>query len=905
MGYNMKTWNSPIKLDANNLNRIELGIKNSHDALEIVSEEVSNLQTKQFDILKDIKALTTNAPNILSTLKDLQEILNTNDMSTILNNVDSFLTKSSQTLSASELDQVYKNLKLNTFLKLTDIKVNNSSIVKGSEVNITLPTVDTLLNINSVNAVANKTITKALNDIKKSIENINIDIEVPTKLSQLDQDLNHLLVTYIERDRWNSYKDIFLSKEDFNNSTRVPEHNHDENYSIINHTHPEIIAAIPAVPTNLSEFINDVPYATEDFVKTNGGKIDKILINNEEIGINNKIVNILIPTDLKDFTNSPGYLTKYTETDPTVPDWAKEESKPEYYYSEILYTPKNLTDFKNDANFISREDTLSLLDTSSKDLKQYTDQAIASLVNGAPDTLNTLDELAEALKDNKDIVKVLEDAIATKANTSDLDNYLPLTAGSGKPLTGTLYANKGVTVNSSAISANNTEGIVFAGTDDKTFIGAGTSSLGIYSKGSMYLRPGTETDTAAGVKITRTDISPTTSGSMSLGTSTNKYNNIYGTTIYQDGKQVANAEDLAKYIPQGGTLTAPLTVTGGDTATAGKIILDQNNKGQITNTSTQTLLGFTNSTTLAVGHSSYLLALRGSGTRPKFNSKDIALVSDALPNFTINISHQSAGNPRLVKFVSVNYASVATCFKMAAMTCHDNGVSYQFLTDMLIAVTTAGEVTANIYKFAQSSIGNVDGVARYTGDVFYVNDTTNKIVDFYILCGQWSDSQFTPVTKVGSTSIANVTQYSGTANYYSSGTKTWVNGCGTTYAKLSDIPTNYVNLSSNQTVGGTKTFSNAIIAPQFKSDSTEAGMYFGSSNELDFGSNGNTLYIGYANKLGTTGAVSQWWFGRSNGSAGWRSGDIHCGSVNIFSTSTNKSWNASQNPNGDLVFTFV
>ena len=158
----------------------------------------------------------------------------------------------------------------------------------------------------------------------------------------------------------------------------------------------------------------------------------------------------------------------------------------------------------------------------------------------------------------------------------------------------------------------------------------------------------------------------------------------------------------------------------------------------------------------------------------------------ALPDYTLTISHQSAGNPRMVKFASVNYASVATCFKMAAMTCHDNGVSYQFLTDMLIAVTTAGEVTANIYKFAQSSVGNVDGVARYTGDVFYVNNTTNKIVDFYILCGQYSSSQFTPVTKVGSTNIAYVTQYSGNATYYSSGTKEWVNGCGTTYARTSD-----------------------------------------------------------------------------------------------------------------------
>lgn len=217
----------------------------------------------------------------------------------------------------------------------------------------------------------------------------------------------------------------------------------------------------------------------------------------------------------------------------------------------------------------------------------------------------------------------------------------------------------------------------------------------------------------------------------------------------------------------------------------------------------------------------------------------------ALPDYTLTINHGTAGNPRMVKFASVNYSSVATCFKMAAMTCHDNGVSYQFLTDMLIAVTTAGEVTANIYKFAQQSVGNVDGVARYTGDVFYVNDTTNKIVDFYILCGQYSSSQFTPVTKVGSTNIAYVTQYSGTATYYSSGTKVWVNGCGTTYARLSDIPTNYVTTNTTQTITGSKTFTGTTSTMDINCYST-LRMINGSNNALMWNiitdTNGNLVF---------------------------------------------------------------
>lgn len=53
--------------------------------------------------------------------------------------------------------------------------------------------------------------------------------------------------------------------------------------------------------------------------------------------------------------------------------------------------------------------------------KNYTDEKIAALVNGAPETLNTLDELAAALKDNAGIVDTLNAAIGNKANQSDFN----------------------------------------------------------------------------------------------------------------------------------------------------------------------------------------------------------------------------------------------------------------------------------------------------------------------------------------------------------------------------------------------------------------------------------------------------------------------------------------------------
>ena len=41
------------------------------------------------------------------------------------------------------------------------------------------------------------------------------------------------------------------------------------------------------------------------------------------------------PTTVSSFTNDAGYITGYTETDPTVPSWAKEANKPSYSASEI------------------------------------------------------------------------------------------------------------------------------------------------------------------------------------------------------------------------------------------------------------------------------------------------------------------------------------------------------------------------------------------------------------------------------------------------------------------------------------------------------------------------------------------------------------------------------------------
>ena len=51
--------------------------------------------------------------------------------------------------------------------------------------------------------------------------------------------------------------------------------------------------------------------------------------------VDDSIATITHPTNISAFNNDVGYLTSFTETDPTVPAWAKESTKPSYTASEV------------------------------------------------------------------------------------------------------------------------------------------------------------------------------------------------------------------------------------------------------------------------------------------------------------------------------------------------------------------------------------------------------------------------------------------------------------------------------------------------------------------------------------------------------------------------------------------
>ena len=61
---------------------------------------------------------------------------------------------------------------------------------------------------------------------------------------------------------------------------------------------------------------------------------------------------ITVPTKVSELENDSGYLTSYTETDPTVPAWAKAETKPTYTANEVGARPNTWTPSASDVEAI-------------------------------------------------------------------------------------------------------------------------------------------------------------------------------------------------------------------------------------------------------------------------------------------------------------------------------------------------------------------------------------------------------------------------------------------------------------------------------------------------------------------------------------------------------------------------
>lgn len=174
-------------------------------------------------------------------------------------------------------------------------------------------------------------------------------------------------------------------------------------------------------------------------------------------------------------------------------------------------------------------------------------------------------------------------------------------------------------------------------------------------------------------------------------------------------------------------------------------------------------------------------------------------------DFTFEIYNGTSENPKPVKFASFNYSTCDTengiAAKISLVSGHGNGSSYAFLEDAILKVTNQGVVTVDNFKYYGASTGTYDGASRQYGDIFWVNDTTNKIVDFYCLMGQYARMYQTPWKRLTYSSKGTVTQYT-SANVYSEGEKVWANNSD--IALRSDIPAKTETLNITYEDGSTR-----------------------------------------------------------------------------------------------------
>lgn len=73
--------------------------------------------------------------------------------------------------------------------------------------------------------------------------------------------------------------------------------------------------------------------------------------------------------------------------------------------------------------FLDGKEKAGAAEAALEDAKEYTDGKISSLINGAPETLDTLKEIADAMAENADVVEALEGAIGSKAAAGDLTDH--------------------------------------------------------------------------------------------------------------------------------------------------------------------------------------------------------------------------------------------------------------------------------------------------------------------------------------------------------------------------------------------------------------------------------------------------------------------------------------------------
>ena len=88
----------------------------------------------------------------------------------------------------------------------------------------------------------------------------------------------------------------------------------------------------------------------------------------------------------------------------------------------ILVLMKTKVDMEIGKSLVS-EDEREMWNGIYEQATGYVDLAISNMINGAPSTLDTLGEIAQAMRENDNVVDALDAAIGTKASQAEVDSH--------------------------------------------------------------------------------------------------------------------------------------------------------------------------------------------------------------------------------------------------------------------------------------------------------------------------------------------------------------------------------------------------------------------------------------------------------------------------------------------------
>lgn len=194
-------------------------------------------------------------------------------------------------------------------------------------------------------------------------------------------------------------------------------------------------------------------------------------------------------------------------------------------------------------------DAAGSANTALTNAKAYTDTKVAALVDSAPETLDTLNELAAALGDDPNFATTIATSIGTKANSS-----VTITAGNGLTGGGNLTANRTLNVGAGAGISVTADAVALA-TSGVTAGDYGPSANVTGSSGATISIPYITVDTYGRVTSasSKTYTTMTVDNAMSASSTNPVQNKVI--KAYVDSKAV----DTSSFLPRSAGIDYPLT----------------------------------------------------------------------------------------------------------------------------------------------------------------------------------------------------------------------------------------------------------------------------------------------------------------------------------------------------------